>query len=93
MTKQNKMLLGVGAIAIASYLVWKNKKKSQPTPTPTSTTTTPINEADMEYGGQSSTLGEVGSRCIAAFEPFYIEGNVYIKNGKKTCIATNWQTK
>ena len=28
MTKQNKILLGVGAIAIASYLVWKNKKKS-----------------------------------------------------------------
>ena len=27
-TKQNKMLLGVGAIAIASYLVWKNRKKS-----------------------------------------------------------------
>jgi hypothetical protein len=28
MTKQNKMLLGVGAIAIATYLVFKNKKKS-----------------------------------------------------------------
>jgi len=27
-TKQNKMLLGVGAIAIATYLVFKNKKKS-----------------------------------------------------------------
>ena len=27
MTKQNKILLGVGALALASYLVWKNKKK------------------------------------------------------------------
>jgi len=58
-------------------------------------TPTPTNEAD-EYGGygeQSSTLGEVGSRCIAAFEPAYIEGNVDIVNGKKTCIPNNWQTK
>jgi hypothetical protein len=28
MTKQNKILLGVGAIAIATYLVFKNRKKS-----------------------------------------------------------------
>jgi len=28
MTKQNKMLLGVGAIIIAGYFVWTNRKKS-----------------------------------------------------------------
>ena len=27
MTKQNKMLLGVGALVIAGYLVWTNRKK------------------------------------------------------------------
>ena len=28
MTKQNKILLGVGAIVIAGYFVWTNRKKS-----------------------------------------------------------------